>query len=289
VFAPTSTGPKTATFNVSSTDPDEPHVTFDVSGNGIERDIRTPIAPVDFGNVEMDSDRYGQTAIYNDGTVTLHINNITRISGSDEFTYVSPETPFGISGVGGRLITIRFTPTSAGAKSATFNVNSDDPDESDVTFDVSGTGTSPIGIQIDLKAGWNMVSVPLTLADNSTSVVFPGVAGVFAWNATSRNYYEPEVIDPEKGYWVAVTENTTISVNGTPVDTWTIDITAGWNMIGSVATNSSIADPDDNPDGSVIPPAYWWDPVERGYVTTYDVEPGKGYWIPSVNDCTLTL
>jgi hypothetical protein len=144
-------------------------------------------------------------------------------------------------------------------------------------------------LQLSLQPGWNMVSVPLTLADNSTAAVFPDVAGVFTWNATGRSYYEPTVIDPEKGYWVAVTDDTTIAIDGTPVETWTTDIKAGWNMIGSVATNSSIADPDDEPDSSVIPPAYWWDPVTRSYSLTTDIELGKGYWIASLNDCTLTL
>jgi hypothetical protein len=146
-------------------------------------------------------------------------------------------------------------------------------------------------IQLSLRAGWNMVSVPLTLADNSTDAVFASVAGVFTWNATatSREYYEPTVIEPEKGYWVAVTEDTTITVNGTPVDTWTTDIKAGWNMIGSVNMTMSIADPNDNPDGSVIPPAYWWDPESKSYVVTTDVEPGKGYWTASVDDCMLTF
>jgi hypothetical protein len=162
--------------------------------------------------------------------------------------------------------------------------------DSGLEFEADATTTVVGGeVVVNLKAGWNMVSVPLTLTDNSTSAVFPGVAGIFTWNATSRSYYVPTVIDPEKGYWVAVTENTTISVNGTPVDTWTTDIKAGWNMIGSVATNSSIADPNDDPDGSVIPPAYWWDPVSKSYILTTGIEPGKGYWIPSLNDCTLTL
>ena len=143
--------------------------------------------------------------------------------------------------------------------------------------------------QIHLKAGWNMVSVPVTPTDNSTSEVFPGVAAIFTWNATSRNYYVPTVIHPEKGYWVAVTEDTTIAIGGIPVETWTTGIKAGWNMIGSVSTNASIADPNDAPDGSVIPTAYWWDPVGRAYTTTTDIEPGKGYWAASVQDCTLMM
>ena len=99
----------------------------------------------------------------------------------------------------------------------------------------------------------------------------------------------PTIIDPEKGYWVAVTTDTTITVSGTAVYTWTTDIKAGWNMIGSVTTNSSVVEPNDDPDGSVIPTAYWWDPVARAYTTTTDIEPGKGYWAASIQDCTLTL
>jgi parallel beta-helix repeat protein len=149
--------------------------------------------------------------------------------------------------------------------------------------------TEQIEFQLALKAGWNMVSMPLTPADNSVSAVFPEVAGVFAWNGTSRSYYVPTVIYPEKGYWLAVTENTTIAVDGAPVRTWTTGIKAAWNMIGSVNTAAGIADPNDDPDGSVIPPAYTWDPAGRSYVLTTDIEPGKGYWIPATEDCVLTL
>jgi parallel beta-helix repeat protein len=144
-------------------------------------------------------------------------------------------------------------------------------------------------IQLSLGAGWNMVSVPVVPADNSTDAVFPGVAGVFTWNATGRSYYEPTVIDPEKGYWVAVTENTTIAISGTPVDSWTTDIKAGWNMIGSVNGTASIADPDDDPDGSVVSLAYWWHPLSKSYVLTTDIEPGKGYWTAATEDCVLAL
>jgi len=134
------------------------------------------------------------------------------------------------------------------------------------------TSEELVEVHLSLQAGWNMVSVPVMPADDSASTVFPGVAGIFAWNATSRDYYAPTVIDPEQGYWVAVTETTTLTINGTPLQTWTSDIKAGWNMIGSVNTTASIADPNDDPDGCVIPPAYYWDPVGRSYILTTDIE-----------------
>jgi hypothetical protein len=94
---------------------------------------------------------------------------------------------------------------------------------------------------------------------------------------------------PCRGYRVAVADDTVITVTGCPVYCLTCEIKAGWDLIGSVITVVSIADPNDDPDGSVITPAYWWDPMSKGYILTTDIEPGKGYWTASINDCTLTL
>jgi subtilisin family serine protease len=179
------------------------------------------------------------------------------------------------------------TPTKTGTFDFTIEVT--DAVGYTATSDLSITIVETVELELSLKAGWNMVSVPVIPADDAVSAVFPGVAGIFTWNATSRNYYVPTIIEPDRAYWVAVTEDTTIIVCGIPIETRTIDITAGWNMIGSVNTTVSIADPNDDPDESIIPPAYWWDPVSKSYITTTDIEPGKGYWVASLNDCTLTL
>lgn len=64
------------------------------------------------------------------------------------------------------------------------------------------------------------------------------------------------MVEAEKGYWVAVTADKTIPVSGTPVLTWTANIKAGWNMIGSVSNTASIGNHYDNPDRSVQPFAY---------------------------------
>jgi len=107
-------------------------------------DIWTPIADIDFGSWQIGGALDRTTTIYNDGVDTLTVNAITRISGSTDFTYLIPSVPFGVpAGGGSQAITVRFAPTSAGAKSAVFNVNSNDPDEPDVTFNVSGTGLVP--------------------------------------------------------------------------------------------------------------------------------------------------
>jgi hypothetical protein len=144
-------------------------------------------------------------------------------------------------------------------------------------------------LHLSLKAGWNMVSVPLQISNNATSAVFPGVSAVFAWNPATKSYIIPTVIEPHRGYWVAVAQDTNLTLAGIPVDTWTSDLSAGWNMVGSVSVNAILAASDDNPDDSVIHAAYYWDPVTKSYTPANSIEQGKGYWVATVRDCDLTL
>ena len=134
-----------------------------------------------------------------------------------------------------------------------------------------------------------MVSVPVAPSDNSADAVFPGVAAIYSWDPVNKHYTVPATIEPDKGYLVAVTEDMTITVVGAPVTTWTVDITAGWNIIGSVFTDASIAYPTDDPDGSIQPLACWWDPLARYYIYTTDIEPGKAYFVAATQDCKLTV
>ncbi len=90
-------------------------------------------------------------------------------------------------------------------------------------------------LDLPLKTGWNMVSVPLELADASPGAVFKGeIVAIYTWDPVAKSYTVPTTIEPECGYWVAVTEDKTITVTGTPVTEWDSDLTTGWNMVGSV-------------------------------------------------------
>ena len=109
-----------------------------------EPDIRIPIDPIDFGDVAVGGSTDDFTPVRNDGA-TLTINSVTRTAGSTDFSYVGDALPWQIPpGYSWRLV-VRFAPTSVGPKSATFTVNSNDPDTSNVTFDVSGNGVISLG------------------------------------------------------------------------------------------------------------------------------------------------
>ena len=157
-------------------------------------------------------------------------------------------------------------------------------------YNITITVSPEVEIQIALEAGWNMVSIPVVPQDTSVASVFAGAEVVYTWDPTTKTYYVPTNVQPDKGYWVAVLSDSVLSVTGVPVYTWTADIIAGWNMIGSVfGSVVDFTDPQDNPDGSVESFVYWWNPVTKSYEFGTIIEPTKGYWAAATQDCSLTL
>jgi len=134
-----------------------------------------------------------------------------------------------------------------------------------------------------------VVSLPVIPEDNSVEAVFPGAIAVYTWNATAKSYEMPTNIEIGKGYWVAVAEDTNITVSGEPMYDITMNLTAGWNMIGSVMCDVSIENLEDEPEGSVLSTVYWYDPVTRSYNAVEIIEPAKGYWVAATQNCTLTI
>ena len=145
-----------------------------------------------------------------------------------------------------------------------------------------------VEIELHLKAGWNLVSVPVIPADPSVASVFAGTEVVYAWNPVTRGYYVPSQVEPCRGYWVAVMSDTVIPIRGVPVYCITCDIKAGWNLIGPVFCSVDFTAPDTDPPGKVEPFCYRWIPG-TGYSHGTALEPGKGYWVAATEDCLLTL
>ena len=148
-----------------------------------------------------------------------------------------------------------------------------------------------VDIDIELKVGWNMVSVPVDTGDTPASDVFDNPDAIYAWDPTGKSYTMPTTIESEKAYWVAVTEDKTITVTGEPVEDWTDTIPAGWNMTGSVYGDSvAVADLVDNPSGCVQKGAiYHWNPTLKCYETATEIEQGLGYWTACTGLAELTV
>jgi len=144
-------------------------------------------------------------------------------------------------------------------------------------------------VVIPLKAGWNMVSLPVVSDNTTVKSVFPAALIAYSWNPLTKSFDAVTNIETGKSYWVAVLSDTAVTVVGAPILTWSINITTGWNMVGSIFGTAGFTTPEDNPDGSVMALTYWWNPVTKSYVYGTTIDAGKGYWVAATGECTLTL
>jgi len=112
--------------------------------------LRVPIASVSFGQVNVCTSATSTTIIYNDGGADLTVSQISRASGSSDFTYGGPAVPFTVPAFSSKIITIKYSPSAIGAASASFNLLSNDPDNSTASFTASGSGFIPV-ITISLE------------------------------------------------------------------------------------------------------------------------------------------
>ncbi|MGD8570428.1 MAG: choice-of-anchor D domain-containing protein, partial [Gammaproteobacteria bacterium] len=150
-FAPTTTSAFIDSFDIPSDDPDEPSVTVNVSSTGdttvpdiLVTDGFDPATDLQltFLTTTMGGTANGSIAIYNNsGTANLLIGTIGGVNGlSAPFSIQNDGcsnqslVPHGIC-----TVSLQFAPTTAGTFNDSFDIPSNDPDESTVTFNVSGT------------------------------------------------------------------------------------------------------------------------------------------------------
>jgi subtilisin family serine protease len=125
---------------------------------------------------------------------------------------------------------------------------------------------------LELNAGWNMVSFSVIPDDTSFASILSGVSyyQVVTWTGTS--YMTATNVEAGHGYWVLVLSATSLTIEGVPVESYEIDLPAGWSMIGGIHDATVNA-------GDIFSSYYQlvtWSGTS--YVTATTIEPGKGYW-----------
>ncbi len=156
--------------------------------------------------------------------------------------------------------------------------------------------TPPITYNINLTTGWNLISIPLELADTTLTTVLSSIDGLYD---TVKYYDAADANDPWKtcrpgaatndlfnidhtmGFWINMLNATILTVEGTEPASTNIPLYAGWNLVSY---------PSSYPD--TVSNALWgtgadrveaFDPAEpyliKDVAPTYVMQPGEGYWV----------
>ncbi|MCJ7811703.1 FG-GAP-like repeat-containing protein, partial [bacterium] len=142
------------------------------------------------------------------------------------------------------------------------------------------------------QQGWYMISLPVIPEDSSVSTLFPTALGnmAFGWDPVGGAYTFETEVKTKYGYWIAIPGATTSQVSGEPLNNYTIHCgTQGWYIIGSVLGSTDFTNPDDNPDGQVLSPAFGWNAGTGSYILTTTLEEKNGYWAAVFGECDLTV
>ncbi|MGE5827661.1 MAG: choice-of-anchor D domain-containing protein, partial [Micromonosporaceae bacterium] len=138
-------GAQSATLVIPSNDPNEPTVTVALSGTANGPEISVTPTSLDFGTVAVGTVTSLQAVtVGNDGTTGLVLGSVT-LGGANPGEFKKPAGNDFCSGVtlapgATCTVSVKFRPASAGPKSATLVIPSDDLNESSVTVLLGGTG-----------------------------------------------------------------------------------------------------------------------------------------------------
>lgn len=121
-----------------------------------------------------------------------------------------------------------------------------------------------------------MVSVPVTLTDYRTTIIYPSaISGAYAFDPLV-GYRLKDTLKNGAGYWLKFGSSHTISILGLPRGVDTVVVSDGWNMIGSITQPVASDSIVQIPSGIVASNYYAY----TGTYTTADtLFPGRAYWV----------
>ena len=163
-FTPTTYGAKTATVSFTNNDADESPFNFTINGTGVECEINVKqgttaiadgTASYGFGDKNVGTNTDASFTIENIGNSNLTLGTAT-LSGddADQFSIeTQPSSP--VTEGNNTTLTVRFSPTTYGDKTATVSFPNNDANENPFDFTVTGTGLAP---EINIKESTNDIA-----------------------------------------------------------------------------------------------------------------------------------
>ncbi len=147
------------------------------------------------------------------------------------------------------------------------------------TFNVLPT----VSIQSVVNRGWNLVSIPVILDDmRKISTYNNAISNAFKYQG---GYLQEDTLVPGVGYWIKYDASETVSVTGYSIDNDTIDVKAGWNLIGALSTTIPTACVE--AIGTTILSDFFG--YNSGYALTTELQPMKAYWVKVSTSGKLVL
>lgn len=236
-----------------------------------------------FDSVFIGISKKDSIIISNTGVAPLFISSVT--SDNSLFT-VTPSNAV-IQRSASKAFVVTFAPDSEQTETGTiiFTHNAaGSPDT--VTLEGIGVETDLVILNASLLKGWNLVSLPALVANDSASNIFPAAISEAYLYDVNIGYQTSANLEVGVGYWLKFDSARTTSVTGIPFYEDTINVKTGWNIIGSLSDSIQFESVTSIPEGIISSQLFGYN---AGYFSSEMLEPARGYWIKVNQDGKLVL
>jgi hypothetical protein len=235
---------------------------------------------INYGNLFLNYSKVDSIIVTNQYSQTLNISS--AFSDDNRFT-VSP-TSAAIPQNSSQKFYITFFPDTVGLITAKI-VLTNNWFESPDTISVEGIGQY-FTINISYNPHWNLISKPVATPNDSVLQLYPSALSSCAYDFINGVGYEQKFfMETGKGYWAKFSEAGSESIQGNLILCDTIDVHAGWNLVGSISVPVLVSEifPLNT---TIVSPFYGF---RNGYEVSDTILPGSAYWIKVSSEGQLIL
>lgn len=229
---------------------------------------------VNYGNVVDDT-----IWIHNKGTMSLTFTMTNSDTSSISWLLIGDST--GIIGAGDSVrvrIAIDATNLLPGKFAGVLQLSSNDSLTGNITIPLTLNVTNRITVSTAVDSNWNIVSLPVAPQDNLRPHLYPSSASpAFAYTGV---YVARDFLTQGIGYWLKFNSKQFIQTYGFPKLDDSIEVNAGWNIIGSLSSPLSVDGVTSSPAGIMASSFFKY---SNGYFVADTIQPGRGYWIKTNN------
>lgn len=119
---------------------------------------------VDFGSHPVNQYQDAVFTVKNLGTTALNVSALT-LSNSADFTIISPSIPFTVAPSSSALVLVRFQSATAGSKTSTLTIESNDADEASCVVELEGIALEPCVAPVVVDAALSFSNITATSTD----------------------------------------------------------------------------------------------------------------------------
>lgn len=132
--------------------------------------------------------------------------------------------------------------------------------------------------------GWNLLSLPVIVSDSSVGSVYPSAtSSIYSY---AGSYVPIDTIPRGVGYWAKFGFAQNIPITGLPRTVDSIDVSAGWNLIGALSTPIATASITSIPGGMITSNFFSYNGL---YIVADSLMPSFGYWVKTSQSGKLIL